>query len=178
MTSIAEGTTLSSQASGLPPTVLMLQETAVPSALSQLEPLTQISTILAAAISKEGWEFHINGQDLSPEQVVGAECVLPLLMWEVEKMYQTAFSQGTGVEYISDGSAMFGARPSPDCWTKSRPNLVLFSMDVLVTAFNGNDGALDHLATNFVADYEQGLLPWSEKSASRSLNMAWMSKGL
>lgn len=120
----------------------------------------------------------MNDEEVSQRQVADQEGLLPILLWEAEKMHLQGYKASSGVSFLSDSTALFGARPEIEKAGGARATLPLFLLEVLMNVQERYNGALDTLRDNFVSEAALPDFAWSSRSISKSLNPTWANQGL
>jgi hypothetical protein len=129
--------------------------------LAGLEPMSQLSAVLASTIG---------GEAIDASRISDPEFMLPILMWDVERLHQTAFGESAGVEFLTDSDARYGVRTTVPQWNMRCASLVVMSLEPLCVAMERYDGRLDYLVDQFFADYGRGHIPFAASSPSTSID--------
>lgn len=137
-----------------------------------------LSIIIAAHISMNGWSFYTRDAGLSADEVSGAGCLLPVVLWRAKKLHCIALGYDLEVNFAAVPQALMGVRSRVlDDALKSRAPTSLFCIEVLVQALEehpAHDGAsVEALIEEFLADMKRGLVP-GVTGGSNAPTLAWM----
>ena len=126
--------------------------------------VTRLSGLFSDHIANLGCVFYQQDTELLPEDITSADCYLPVILWEAEKLITFSAMPSLKPMFTADAASFLGISVNlPDDPMTPRSPLPLFCIEVIANIMENhphlNGASLDEVTRNFLNDANNGLLP-------------------